>query len=67
MNDKLKALIERARHVEMTHDEIEEQRISFAFGNTNLENAEITREDVIRASRVLREASTTDGTATWKP
>ncbi len=55
MNDRLKALIEKARHVEMTPEQIEEQRISFAFGNTNLENAEITREDVIRSSEALRE------------
>ncbi len=55
MNDRLKALIEKARHVEMTPEQVEEQRISFAFGNTNLENAEITREDVIRSSEILKE------------
>ena len=34
----------RARHVEMTGKEREEQRRSFAFGNTKIENDLITRE-----------------------
>ncbi len=55
MNNRLKALIEKARLVEMTPEQVEKQRISFAFGNTNLEDPEITREDVIRASQALRE------------
>lgn len=55
MTDKLRALSERARSYEMTPEEAEKQRISFAYGNTNLENAAITREDVLRASQALRE------------
>jgi hypothetical protein len=43
---KLNALIDRARHVQMTGKEREEQRRSFAFGNTKIENDLITREMV---------------------
>ena len=56
MNDQLNALIEKARHVVMTPEQVEDQRVSFAFGNTNYENATITREDVIRSSQSLRDA-----------
>lgn len=54
MSDKLLALIEKARQVQMTPAEIEEQRISFAFGNTNYEDKRVTREVVARASLSLR-------------
>ncbi len=44
MTKKLAALIERARGVKMTAQQKEEQRRSFAFGNTKIENDLITRE-----------------------
>jgi hypothetical protein len=40
----LAALIERARGVKMSPKQREEQRRSFAFGNTKIENDLITRE-----------------------
>jgi hypothetical protein len=46
MTSKLKALVDRARNARLTHDHKEEQRRSFAFGNTNIENELITREMV---------------------
>jgi hypothetical protein len=53
MSDELKALLERFRDYQMSPEEIQEQRISFAYGNTNYENQEITREDVVRCSRSI--------------
>jgi hypothetical protein len=53
MSDELKTLLERFRDYKMSLEEIEEQRISFAYGNTNYENKEITREDVVRSSYLL--------------
>ncbi len=44
MSTALNVLIERARHVQMTAEEREEQRRSFAYGNTKIENPQITRQ-----------------------
>lgn len=49
----LQALIEAARHVEMTDDDREAQRRSFVYGNTRIENERITRDLVDRASEAL--------------
>jgi hypothetical protein len=46
MTKDLKELVERARKIEMTPDQIGEQRRSFAYGNTHIENERITREMV---------------------
>jgi hypothetical protein len=46
MKDKLTALIERARTVKMTAAQQEQQRRSFAYGNTKIENERITRKMV---------------------
>jgi hypothetical protein len=43
---ELNEMIERARSVTMTAAEREEQRRSFVFGNTSIENERITREIV---------------------
>ncbi len=53
MTARLLELIEKARLVEMTPQDIEEQRLSFAFGNTNYEDKRITMEDVRLASWAL--------------
>lgn len=53
MPDELEKLLQWAREVEMTADEKEEQRRSFAYGNTNIENPLITRETVDRQAREL--------------
>ncbi len=56
MNTALEALIEKARTVKMTEAQLREQRISFVYGNTHIENERITREMVIQAdARVSQE------------
>jgi hypothetical protein len=42
----LQELVDRARKIEMTPDQLGEQRRSFAYGNTHIENERITREMV---------------------
>ena len=46
MNSRLKPLLEAARQVNMSPQEKEDQRQSFAYGNTAIENDRITREMV---------------------
>jgi hypothetical protein len=49
MNDKkndLQYLIEKSKGVKMTPSEVEQQRRSFAYGNTNIENDRVTRSVV---------------------
>ena len=56
MNTALEALIEKARAVKMTEAQLREQRISFVYGNTHIENERITREMVVQAdARVSQE------------
>jgi len=55
MTDALKTLLDAARKVEMTPDDIEEQRVSFAYGNTKIENDRITRETVLREAKSLKD------------
>ncbi len=50
MSDPLNALIEAARAVTMTPRRQEEQRRSFAYGNTKIENDDITRVMVDQAA-----------------
>jgi hypothetical protein len=44
MNEALAELIRRSKGVNMTPVQEREQRVSFVFGNTNIENPRITRE-----------------------
>lgn len=46
MNEPLKNLIEAAKKVKQSASDREEQRRSFAYGNTHFENKLITREMV---------------------
>ena len=55
MDEKLNALIEAAKSVVMTREDIEKQRESFAYGNTNIENSRITRETIAAAAKKLKE------------
>ena len=55
MSENIQALVERAKLVKMTTQEREQQRRSFAFGNTNIENERITRETVDKAAAALAE------------
>jgi hypothetical protein len=58
MNDELAALLKAARTAETTPEHREEQRRTFAYGNTAFENSRITREMVDRqADKLAREAS----------
>ncbi len=53
MSDELKALIEKARRVEMSREQREAQRRSFAYGNSKFENDRISRETVNREAESL--------------
>lgn len=53
MTEELKHLIEVARRVNPTPAQREEQRRSFAYGNTAFENSRITREMVDRQAEKL--------------
>jgi hypothetical protein len=46
MSKNLEELVEKARGIEMTPDQLRVQRRSFAYGNTHIENERITREMV---------------------
>jgi hypothetical protein len=54
MSEELQKLIEMARRVQMTPEQAEEQRRSFAYGNTKIENDSITRATVDRAAEKLQ-------------
>jgi hypothetical protein len=51
MTKELEELIEKARKIEMTPDQAAEQRRSFAYGNTHIENSMITRELIADVDR----------------
>ncbi|MCJ2036729.1 hypothetical protein [Methylobacterium sp. J-068] len=51
MSEELLELVRRAREIEMTPSQLREQRQSFVYGNTHIENALITREMVAEADR----------------
>ncbi|MEX0922041.1 MAG: hypothetical protein WD489_04260 [Rhodovibrionaceae bacterium] len=54
MMKNLEKLVEKARQVRMTEAQSEEQRLSFAYGNTKIENNDITRETVQRQAEALK-------------
>ena len=51
--ENLKDLLERTKDTQMTAEQREQQRQSFAYGNTKFENDHITRATVARASQEL--------------
>ncbi len=53
MSDELSRLLEMAKRVEMTPAQQEEQRRSFAYGNTKVENDTITWDTVNKAAEEL--------------
>ncbi|MBI2676621.1 MAG: hypothetical protein HYX21_01530 [Candidatus Yanofskybacteria bacterium] len=53
--DDLERLIERVKNIKMTEEELEEQRISWAYGNLKLSRPNLTRQEVKEAARRLRE------------
>jgi hypothetical protein len=54
----LERLIEISRAKKMTPEEKEAQRRSFAYGNANISNANITRELIDDAADIVREMTT---------
>lgn len=54
MTDSLKTLIDAAKTLPQTTSQAEEQRRSFAFGNTKFENDLITREMVDQQAEILK-------------
>lgn len=55
MTDALEALIAKAQKVKMTDGQMREQRLSFVYGNTHIENSRITREMVAKADDKVTE------------
>jgi hypothetical protein len=53
MTQELEKLVERAREIEMTPAQLRQQRQSFVYGNTHIENDRITREMVAEADKKL--------------
>jgi hypothetical protein len=53
MTDRLQELLDQAKRVVPSAEEQEEQRRSFAYGNTKIENPRITREMVDREADAL--------------
>lgn len=50
MTQSISKLIEMAKKAKVTPEQKEEQRRSFAFGNTAIENSQITREMIDKAA-----------------
>ena len=44
MTAALEALVAKAQRIQMTERQLREQRLSFVYGNTHIENDMITRE-----------------------
>jgi len=55
MSQNLQALLNAARSIQMTQEQREEQRRSFAYGNTHIENERVTRTTIEDAARSLAE------------
>ena len=56
MTQSLKELLKVAEGVKSSADQNEEQRRSFAYGNTKIENPRITRETVDKEAEELKRA-----------
>lgn len=60
MTAALEALVAKAKKIQMTEGQMREQRLSFVYGNTHIENDRITREMVAAADeKILREEAAT--------
>lgn len=58
MTAALQELIAKAKKIQMDDNQMREQRLSFVYGNTHIENDRITREMVAEADeRVRKEES----------
>jgi hypothetical protein len=54
MTNRLQELLDEARKNVLTSQDKEEQRRSFAYGNTKIENSRITREMIDREAESLK-------------
>jgi len=54
VNPKLKRVLEVSRDRQVTEEELQEQRISFAFGNAPASAANITKDSVRQTSKKVR-------------
>lgn len=54
MPDDLQVLINAARTVQMSPEDQEEQRRSFAYGNSKIENERITRRTIDEQAELLK-------------
>ncbi len=53
MAEKLMALLDRLKSTRMTREQKEEQRRSFAYGNSKIENDRITRRTIDREAEAM--------------
>ncbi|MBI2057829.1 MAG: hypothetical protein HYT63_02505 [Candidatus Yanofskybacteria bacterium] len=54
MRKDLQELINQAKKIKMTEEELEEQRISWAYGNLKLARPNVTRQEIEEAACRLR-------------
>jgi hypothetical protein len=54
VNPDLKRVLETSRNKQVTEDELQEQRISFAFGNAPASAQNITKDSVRQTSKKVR-------------
>lgn len=57
MTEALKKLIEATKMLDQTKNDKEQQRRSFAYGNTKFENDRITREMVDKQAEILSKSA----------
>lgn len=58
--DKLSELMRLAKGVEMTKEDREKQRRSFAYGNTKVENSDITPEAIEAAAKSVSQGESSE-------
>ncbi|RYB07801.1 hypothetical protein [Lichenibacterium ramalinae] len=60
MSDALETLINQTRTITMDEAQKREQRLSFVYGNTHIENERITRDIVAEADAKVSREETVD-------
>jgi hypothetical protein len=51
---ELQQLLDAAKNLDVTQEQKEEQRRSFAFGNANIENPRVTRQTIDEEAEALK-------------
>ena len=67
MTNRLQELLDEARKNVLTSQEKEEQRRSFAYGNTKIENSRITREMIDQEAESLKKENPLPTSQTGPP